>query len=93
MDYVLKCDRGDKVIGTIGDFTGGSTDHNIWCSAEVYLRKHHLNNGDWKRPYDEIENSSVEAMAAACLVEGYKDFKDEQNQIRLPITQTRQEFV
>ncbi len=78
MDYVLKCDRGDKVIGTIGDFTGGSTDHNIWCSAEVYLRKHHLNNGDWKRPYDEIENSSVEAMAAACLAEGYMIFKDEQ---------------
>ena len=42
LDYLMQCDRGDKIIGTIGDFTGGSTDHNIWCSAEVYLRKHHL---------------------------------------------------
>ncbi|MDE6678006.1 MAG: glycoside hydrolase family 9 protein, partial [Ruminococcus sp.] len=78
MDFVLGCDRGDKVIGTIGDFTGGSTDHNIWCSAEVYLRKHHLNNDDWERPYDEIENASVEALSAACLAEGYIIFKDEQ---------------
>ncbi|MDE6034952.1 MAG: glycoside hydrolase family 9 protein [Ruminococcus sp.] len=78
MDFVLGCDRGDKVIGTIGDFTGGSTDHNIWCSAEVYLRKHHLNNDDWERPYDEVENASVEALAAACLAEGYIIFKDEQ---------------
>lgn len=77
MDFVMNCDRGDKVIGTIGDFTGGSTDHNIWCSAEVYLRKHNLNNGDWERPYDEIENASVEALAAACLAEGYIIFKDE----------------
>lgn len=78
MDFVLGCDKGDKVVGTIGDFTGGSTDHNIWCSAEVYLRKHHLNNDDWERPYDEIENASVEALAAACLAEGYIIFKDEQ---------------
>ncbi|MDE6835129.1 MAG: glycoside hydrolase family 9 protein, partial [Ruminococcus sp.] len=79
MDFVLGCDRGENgVIGTIGDFTGGSTDHNIWCSAEVYLRKHHLNNDDWERPYDVIENASVEALAAACLAEGYIIFKDEQ---------------
>lgn len=78
MDFVMGCDRGDKIIGTIGDFTGGSTDHNIWCSAEVYLRKHNLNNKDWERPYDEIENASVEALAAACLAEGYIIFKDEQ---------------
>ena len=38
LDYVMQADRDGKVIGTIGDFTGGSTDHNIWCSAEVYLR-------------------------------------------------------
>lgn len=78
IDYVMACDRGDKMIGTIGDFTGGSTDHNIWCSAEVYLRKHNLNNGDWERPYDEIDNSTVEALSAACLAEGYIIFKDEQ---------------
>ena len=55
MDYVMACDKGGgEMIGTIGDFTGGSTDHNIWCSAEVYLRKHHLNGGDWDRPYDTI---------------------------------------
>ncbi len=78
LDYLMQCDRGDKIIGTIGDFTGGSTDHNIWCSAEVYLRKHHLNNKDWERPYDEIADSSTMALSAAALAEGYLMFKDTQ---------------
>ncbi|WP_455530092.1 glycoside hydrolase family 9 protein [Ruminococcus sp.] len=79
LDYVMGCDLGGgKMIGTIGDFTGGSTDHNIWCSAEVYLRKHHLNNNDWTRPYDTISNASVAALSAACLAEGYIIFKDTQ---------------
>lgn len=78
LDYVMGCDRGGgKMVGTIGDFTGGSTDHNIWCSAEVYLRKHHLNNNDWERPYDVIENASVAGLSAAALAEGYLIFKDE----------------
>ena len=77
LDYVAACDQGSgKMVGTIGDFKGGSTDHNIWCSAEVYLRKHHLNNGDWKRPYDIISNASVAALSAAALAEGYIMFKD-----------------
>ncbi len=77
MDYVLGADRGGgKMVGTIGDFTGGSTDHNIWCSAEVYLRKHHLNNDDWERPYDIIENSTVAALSAAALAQGYMIFQD-----------------
>lgn len=77
IDYVLAADRGNgKMVGTIGDFTGGSTDHNIWCSAEVYLRKHNLNNGDWERPYDIIENSTVSALSAAALAQGYILFKD-----------------
>ncbi|MCR4644571.1 MAG: glycoside hydrolase family 9 protein [Oscillospiraceae bacterium] len=79
MDYVNACYLGNgKLVGTIGDFTGGSTDHNIWCSAEVYLRKHHLNNGDWERPYDTVENSTVAGLAAAALAEGYIIFKDSQ---------------
>lgn len=77
LDYLMQCDRGDEIIGTIGDFTGGSTDHNIWCSAEVYLRKHHLNNGDWDRPYDTIADSTTMALSAAALAEGYIIFKDE----------------
>ena len=77
LDYVMACDKGGgKMVGTIGDFKGGSTDHNIWCSAEVYLRKHHLNNGDWERPYDVISNASVAGMSAAALAEGYLVFKD-----------------
>ncbi len=77
LDYVMGCDKGGgSVVGTIGDFTGGSTDHNIWCSAEVYLRKHHLNNGDWERPYDVIKNASVAGLSAAALAEGYIIFKD-----------------
>ncbi|WP_294471122.1 glycoside hydrolase family 9 protein [uncultured Ruminococcus sp.] len=77
LDYVMACDQGNgKMVGTIGDFEGGSTDHNIWCSAEVYLRKHHLNGGDWERPYDIIENASVAGISAAALAEGYLIFKD-----------------
>ena len=78
LDYLMQCDRGNKIIGTIGDFKGGSTDHNIWCSAEVYLRKHHLNGGDWDRPYDEIADSTTMALSAAALAEGYLMFKDTQ---------------
>ena len=79
MDYVMGCDKGGgSMVGTIGDFKGGSTDHNIWCSAEVYLRKHHLNGGDWNRPSDVIKNASVAALSAACLAEGYIIFKDTQ---------------
>ena len=40
LDYVMGCDLGDgKLVGTIGDFTGSSTDHNIWCSAEGLPQK------------------------------------------------------
>lgn len=79
IDYVLACDQGGgQMVGTIGDFTGGSTDHNIWCSAEVYLRKHHLNSKDWVRPYDIIENASVAALSAAALAEGYIIFGNEE---------------
>ncbi|MBQ8921813.1 MAG: glycoside hydrolase family 9 protein [Oscillospiraceae bacterium] len=78
LDFLMQCDRGDEIIGTIGDFTGGSTDHNIWCSAEVYMRKHNLNNGDWVRPYDTIADSTTMALSAAALAEGYLMFKDTQ---------------
>lgn len=77
MDYVLAADRGNgKMVGTIGDFTGGATDHNIWCSAEVYLRRHHLDTDNWERPYDIVENSTVSALSAAVLAQGYILFKD-----------------
>ena len=49
MDYVLACDLGGgEMIGTIGD----NDDHVVWCSPEVYLRKHHLKTGNWTRDYD-----------------------------------------
>ncbi|MCQ2459892.1 MAG: glycoside hydrolase family 9 protein, partial [Ruminococcus sp.] len=78
LDYIMQCYRDGKVIGTIGDFEGGSTDHNIWCSAEVYLRKHHLNNGEWTRPYDVIADSCTMGLCAAALAQGYIIFKDTQ---------------
>ncbi len=74
LDYVLGCDvGGGKMVGTIGD----TDDHVVWCSAEVYLRKHHLKTGDWERPYDTITDSSCLALSAAALAEGYIIFKDE----------------
>ncbi len=77
LDYVMACDKGGgAMIGTIGDFKSGATDHNIWCSAEVYMRKHHLVAGNEERPYDTIKNASVAAISAAALAEGYIIFKD-----------------
>lgn len=72
LDYVMNCDKGDKVIGTIGD----SDDHVVWCSAEVYMRKHKLKFDDEERPYDEITDSTTVALSAAALAEGYIMFKD-----------------
>ena len=78
LDYVLGCDQGGgKMVGTIGDFTGGATDHNIWCSPEVYMRRHYKDTGNWERPYDVIENASVAGLSAAALAQGYIIFKDE----------------
>ena len=74
LDYVLNCDQGGgKMVGTIGD----SDDHVVWCSCEVYLRKHHLKTGDWERTYDIITDSSCLALSAAALAEGYIIFKDD----------------
>ena len=75
MDYVKNCDLGGgEMIGTIGD---SGMDHNTWCSAEVYLRKHHLKEGNWEREYDTVKNSTVAALSAAALAQGYMIFKDE----------------
>lgn len=74
LDYVMACDRGDSMIGTIGD----SDDHVVWCSAEVYMRKHKLKVGDEVRPYDTITDTTTVALSAAALAEGYIIFKDSQ---------------
>ena len=75
LDYVLACDKGGgKMIGTIGD----SDDHVVWCSAEVYMRKHKLKTGDEVRPYDTITDSTTVALSAAALAQGYIIFKDSQ---------------
>lgn len=72
LDYVMACDKGDGMIGTIGD----SDDHVVWCSAEVYMRKHKLKFDDEERPYDKITDSTTVALSAAALAEGYIMFKD-----------------
>ena len=72
LDYVMACDKGDSMIGTIGD----ADDHVVWCSAEVYMRKHKLKFDDEERPYDEITDSTTVALSAAALAEGYIMFKD-----------------
>ena len=75
MDYVLACDLGGgQMIGTIGD---SGMDHNTWCSAEVYLRKHYLKQGNWTREYDTVKNSTVAALSAAALAQGYLIWNDE----------------
>ncbi|MBQ6945543.1 MAG: glycoside hydrolase family 9 protein [Ruminococcus sp.] len=74
LDYVSACDRGDSVIGTIGD---DAFDHKWWGSAEVYMRKYVLQGGEDPRPYDEIECTTVVADMASALAFGYLILKDE----------------
>ena len=73
LDYVMGCDLGGgEMVGTIGD----KDDHVVWCSAEVYMRKHQLKFEDEERPHDTIKNASVAGLSAACLAQGYIIFKD-----------------
>ena len=64
LDYVAACDKGDKVIGTIGD---DAFDHVWYGSPEVYIRKFNLKSGDEERPYDEITNCTTVAEMAAAI--------------------------
>ena len=74
LDYVMGCDKGDKVIGTIGHPT---MDHVWWGSAELYERKMKLQYSTDERPYDEITCTTTVADMAAALASGYIVFKDE----------------
>ena len=73
LDYVAGCDRGDAVVGTIGD----GFDHQWWGSAEVYMRKYKLTSGDDARPFDLITATSTTSQMAAAMAAGYIAFKDE----------------
>ncbi len=73
IDYVLGCDLGDKIVGTIGH---PQMDHVWWGSAELYERKMALQYGETERPYDTIENTSTMADMASALATGYILFKD-----------------
>ena len=74
LDYVMECDKGDKVIGTIGHPT---MDHVWWGSAELYERKMRLQYLTDERPYDEITCTTTVADMSAALASGYIVFKDE----------------
>ena len=74
LDYVMACDEGSKVIGTIG---ADGFDHKWWGSAEVYERKLALMEGTTVRPYDEMTCTTTVADMAAALAAGYLVFKDE----------------
>ena len=78
LDYVLGCDKGDKVVGSIAD---DAFDHVWWGSAEVYMRKFVLKGGSDPRPYDEIDCTSTTAQMAAALAAGYIVFKDEKPEL------------
>lgn len=74
LDYVMGCDKGDKVVGTIGHPT---MDHVWWGSAELYERKMKLQYETDERPYEEITCTTTVADMAAALASGYIVFKDE----------------
>lgn len=73
LDYVAGCDRGDAVVGTIGD----GFDHQWWGSAEVYMRKYKLTSESDTRPFDLITSTSTTSQMAAAMAAGYIAFKDE----------------
>ncbi len=74
LDYVMACDKGDKVISTIGH---PKMDHVWWGSAEVYERKMKLQYDTEVRPYDETTSTTTVADMASALAAGYIVFKDE----------------
>ncbi len=73
LDYVAGCDRGDAVVGTIGD----GFDHQWWGSAEVYMRKYELTSGETARPFDLITSTSTVSQMAAAMAAGSIVFKEE----------------
>lgn len=74
LDYVMACDEGDKVIGTIGH---PKMDHVWWGSAELYERKMKLQYDTDERPYDEITCTTTIADMASALASGYIVFKED----------------
>ncbi len=73
LDYVMGCDLGDCVVGTIGH---PQMDHVWWGSAELYERKMALQYNTDVRPYDTIETSTTLGEMSAALATGYILFKD-----------------
>ncbi|CDE30221.1 cellulose binding domain./Glycosyl hydrolase family 9 [Ruminococcus sp. CAG:403] len=73
LDYLVKCDLGDKIVYMIGD---GSFDHVWWGAAEMYMAKYELMKGETERPYFTCNDSCIEAQMAAALCTGYLCFKD-----------------
>lgn len=73
LDYLVKCDLGDKIVYMIGD---GSFDHVWWGAAEIYMKKFELMTGETVRPYYTCNDSCIEAQMAAALAVGYICFKD-----------------
>lgn len=78
LDYVMGCDLGDEVIGTIGHPT---MDHVWWGSAELYERKMALQYSTDVRPYDTIDSTTTVADMASALASGYLVFKDEKPEL------------
>ena len=73
LDYLVKCDLGDKIVYMIGD---DSFDHVWWGAAEMYMAKYELMKGETERPYFTCNDSCIEAQMAAALCTGYLCFKD-----------------
>ena len=73
LDYLVKCDLGDKIVYMIGD---GSFDHVWWGAAEMYMAKYELMKGETERPYFTCNDSCIESQMAAALCTGYLCFKD-----------------
>ncbi len=73
LDYLVDCDLGDEIVYMIGD---GAFDHVWWGSAEVYMAKYELMQGETERPYYTCNDSCIEAQMAAALCTGYLNFKD-----------------
>ena len=80
LDYISRCDLGDKVIGTIGP---DGFDHKWWGSPEVYIRKYAIMDGKGKedRPYDTMNCSTVTGYMAAALAEGSILLKDDEPEL------------
>lgn len=73
LDFLTGCVLDGEVVYQVGEI---GFDHKWWGSAEVYMNKLALMEGETVRPYYVTKDSNITGGMAAALAAGYLVFKD-----------------